>query len=461
MRQNHSRRKNIKPKKRTLRRRYKLHRGAGSPRGSRSSNTPPEEETYDDAELLTTSPEDPKSLMVRARGRGIRSIQNPMKWLGPWQKPVVGRIASAGITEMRGMAPRQRKLIQTIAIRKSFTNEIMKRLIENKLPHHSNKVAKYLSEVGRKRVVRALLRDDPNAYALDRVIMIGGGHKTGTRWPHCMFLDPDGNIVVGSNTPHSFQDEPADRVQVFRYNDGKLLKSMCASTSEIGHIVFRDGFIIFPEGKKISFYNYSNGKMIQQLFKPEIEIYNGITVAPEGAMIMGFTSYYDHNPTAVRIVRTDWKGGEIDSVYIENIDKAFAFNLCGLTFDQQGKLVVTLCSDEKIDIRIYDYTPVNPKKPSRAPFISTRAPWKTMIFHNVKRSGMVAFDRNGNLLVAETSGLLKIVKYPEGSIVQSIDCRAQSDTKPCTPIYVTAGQDGDILICDKMNMCIKIFAQRL
>jgi hypothetical protein len=74
---------------------------------------------------------------------------------------------------------------------------------------------------------------------------------------------------------------------------------------------------------------------------------------------------------------------------------------------------------------------------------------------------MVAFDRNGNLLVAETSGLLKIVKYPEGSLIQSIDCRAQSDTRPCTPIYVTTGQDGDILVCDKMNMCIKIFAQRL
>ena len=441
MRQNHSRRKNIKPKKRTL----------------RSSNTPPEEETYDDAELLTTSPEDPKSLMVRVRGRGIRSIQNPMKWLGPFQKPVVERIASAGISKMPGMTHRQRKFIQNIANRKSLTDEMLNRLIENKLPHHDNKMAKYLVETARKRVVRSLLLD-ANVYGLDRVIMIGS-HKTGTlyRWPHCMFLDPDGNIVVGSNTPHSFQDEPADRVQVFRYNDGGLLKSMCASTVEIGNIVFRDGFIIFPEGKKISFYNYSNGKMTQQLFKPEIEIYKGITVAPEGAMIMGFTSYYNDNPTYVRIVRTDWKGVEIDSVYIDDIDKAF--NLYGLTFDQQGKLVVTLRSDEKFDIRIYDYTPFNPKKPSRSPFISNRAQWKTMIFHSV--SGMVAFDRNGNLLVAETSGLLKIVKYPEGSLIQSIDCRAQSDTQPCTPSYVTAGHNGDILVCDKNNMCIKIFTQRI
>ena len=451
--------------KKTLRRRYKLHklhRGAGSPMGSKSSNTPPEEESYDDAELLTTSPEHPKSSPSASSltVRGIRrSTENPMKWLGPLQKPIVGRIASAGISEMRGMTPRQRKLIQNIATRKSFTDEILKQLIVNKLPYHSNKVAKYLSEVGRKRVVKSLLLD-PNAYVLDRVIMIGG-HKTGTsffyRWPHCMFLDPDGNIVVGSNTPYSFQDEPADRVQVFRYNDGELLKSMCASTVEIGNIVFRDGFIIFPEGKMISFYNYSNGKMIQQLFKPEIEIYKGITVAPEGAMIMGFTSYYQHNLTAVQIVRTDWKGGEIDSVYIDDIDKAF--NLYGLTFDQQGKLVVTLRSDDKFDIRIYDYTPFNPKKPSRAPFISNRAPWKTMIFHSV--SGMVAFDRNGNLLVAETSGLLKIVKYPEGSLIQSIDCRAQSDTQPCTPSYVTAGHNGDILVCDKNNMCIKIFTQRI
>jgi len=456
MRQNHSRRAKRKTQK-TLRRRYKLHRGAGSPRGSESSKTP-EEEIYDDAELLTTSPENPitsssSSLAVR----GSRTRQNPMKWLGPFQKPFVGRIASAGISEMPGMTPRQRKLIQNIAARKSFTDEMIKRLIENELPHHSNKVAKYLAEVARKRVVKSLLLHS-NAYDLDRVIMIGGPTSTPYRQPHCMFLDPDGNIVVGSNTPYSFQNEPADRVQVFRYNDGELLKSMCASTSGIGNIVFRDGFIIFPEGENISFYNYSNGKMIQQLFKPEIEIYRGIAFAPEGAMIMGFTSYYDYNPTYVRIVRTDWKGVEIDSVYIENIDKA---NLCGLTFDQQGKLVVTLCSGEKIDIRIYDYTPFNPKKPSRAPFISTRAPWKTMIFHNVNRSGMVAFDRNGNLLVAETSGLLKIVKYPEGSLVQSIDCRAQSDTQPCTPIYVTAGHNGDILVCDKKNMCIKIFTPRV
>jgi hypothetical protein len=459
MRQNHSRRAKRKNQK-TLRQRYKLYRGAGSPRNSESSKTP-EEEIYDDAELLTTSPENPitsaSSLLVKGSRR--RSIQNPMKWLGPLQKPIVGRIASAGISEMRGMTPRQRQFIQNIATRKSFTDEMMKRLIENKLPYHSNKVAKYLAEVARKRVVRSLLLDTSAPYVLDRVIMIGGP-TTGTpyRWPHCMFLDPDGNIVVGSNTPYRFQDEPADRVQVFRYNDGELLKSMCASTAEIGNIVFRDGFIIFPEGKMISFYNYSNGKMRQQLFKPAIEIYKGITVAPEGAMIMGFTSYYDYNPTAVRIVRTDWKGGEIDSVYINNIDKAI---LCGLTFDQRGKLVVTLCSDEKIEIRVYDYTPFNPKKPSRAPFISSHTPWKTMIFHNVNRSGMVAFDRNGNLLVTETSGLLKIVKYPEGSLVQSIDCRAQSDTQPCTPNYVTAGHNGDIMVCDKKNMCIKIFTQKL
>ena len=156
------------------------------------------------------------------------------------------------------------------------------------------------------------------------------------------------------------------------------------------------------------------------------------------------------------------KGVEIDSVYIADIDKAF--DLCGLTFDQQGKLVVTLCSDEKIDIRIYDYTPYTPfnsKKPSSAPFISTRAPWKTIIFHSVNRPGMVSFDRNGNLLVTDTTGLVNIMKYPEGSLVQSIDCRAQSDTQPCTPIYVTAGHNGDILVCDKKNMCIKIFTPRV
>ena len=175
-------------------------------------------------------------------------------------------------------------------------------------------------------------------------------------------------------------------------------------------------------------------------------------------MIMGFTSYYDYNPTAVRIVRTDWKGGEIDSVYINNIDKAI---LCGLTFDQQGKLVVTLCSDEKIDIRIYDYTPFNPKKPSRAPFISTRAPWKTIIFHSVNRPGMVSFDINGNLLVTDTTGLVNIMKYPEGSLIQSFSCRTKDDTVTCTPNYVAAGHNGDIMVCDKKNMCIKIFTQRL
>lgn len=459
MRQNHSRRAKRKTQK-TLRRRYKLHRGAGSPRGSESIKTP-EEELYDDAELLTTSPENPITSSSSLTVRGSRTRQNPMKWLGPFQKPFVGRIASAGISEMRGMTPRQREFIQNIATRKSFTVEMMKRLIENKLPRHSNKVAKYLAEVARKRVVSSLLRDS-DSYVLDRVIMIGGPTtSTPYRWPHCMFLDPDGNIVVGSNTPYRFQDEPADRVQVFRYNDGKLLKSMCASTSEIGNIVFRDGFIIFPEGKKISFYNYSNGKMIQQLFKPEIEIYKGITVAPEGAMIMGFNQS-SYSGTTVRIVRTDLKGVEIDSVYIADIDKAF--DLCGLTFDQQGKLVVTLCSDEKIDIRIYDYTPYTPfnsKKPSSAPFISTRAPWKTIIFHSVNRPGMVSFDRNGNLLVTDTTGLVNIMKYPEGSLVQSIDCRAQSDTQPCTPIYVTAGHNGDILVCDKKNMCIKIFTPRV
>ena len=455
MRQNHHSRRNKKIKK-TLRH-YNNGGTTGTGTGT-GDELPTITPKHPGDELPTTTPKhlisSSSSLMVRGRP------QNSMNWLGPFKMPVARHLsanASASAAEISGrpkMTHRQRKFLQNLATRKSFSDALIRNLI--------GRNRKFMN-LAKKRVVSSLLLDTSVPYALDRVIMIGGHKSTPYRWPNSMFLDPDGNIVVGSNTPHSFQYVPADRIQVFRYSDGELLKSMCASTSEIGNMLFHDGFIIFPEGEKISFLNYSNGKKIQQQQpRPDIEIYNGITVAPDGCMLMGFNKPIlggrggrDH--IYYRIVRTDLKSGqEIDSVGVDDTDNDL--NLCGLTFDPQGRLVATLCSHEKIEIRVYDYTPF--KKPSTN-FIKL---WKTIIFHRVNRAGMAAFDRNGNLLVTDTTGLVNIMKYPEGSLIQSFECQ-QAKTKgvmsQCIPYCIIAGHNGDILVCDKKNMCIKIFTQRL
>jgi hypothetical protein len=386
-----------------------------------------------------------------------------MNWLGPFQKPVNRRIATAGISELPGMTHRQRKFIQNIATRKTFTDELMKRLIENKLPYHESKVAKRLAELTKKRVVRSLLLDTNVPYSLDRVIMIGGRTtSTPYRRPHCIFLDPDGNIVVGSNTPYTYKHEPdsVDRIQVFRYNDGVLLKSMCPSTNEIGNIKFRDGRVIFPQGKSIKFYEYSTGKMVRDNYLSPPPYISDFTDAPEGGIIMSFIESSitrGANTNTVTLVHTHWNGDEIRTVNIYDVDKSF--NVCGLTFDKQGKLVVTLCSNNHAEVRIYDYKPFNSKEPYYKTRYFISSPWKTIILRNVNHPGMIAFNGSGNLLVTDKTGLVSIMTYPEGSLIHSFSCRTKDDTTPCTPIFITAGHNGDILVCDWENMCIKIFTQ--
>ena len=443
--------------KKTLRRRYKLHGGAGSPK---SSKTP---EEYNDADLLTPPEKPPSSSSSMVRGRrGIReNPMNPMKWLGHFQGRVARRLsANASAAEpfvpvfvnywdkkitpvyhTNGMTPRQRRFIQNIATRKSFTNEMMKRIIQNKLPYDA-KVAEYLKEVGMKRVVKALLLDTTAPYALERVIVVGDAR----RYPRCAILDPDGNIVVTSNPPTSSKPITTDHIQVFRYSDGAYLKAKYSSLSRnrkmIGDIAFREGDLISPdEDDNVEFLNYSNNKD-KGSFHHRHMSNHGITVAPDGGIIMCFNDI-----GLPIIVRFDDKGNEIGS-----LNGSAFYGIGGLAFDPQGRLVVASSKDNSVNV--YDYKPYDPENIDTVVNFITH--WNTFTF-NEPRS--VAFNRNGNLLVLERSGLLKILKYPEGSLIQSIDCKATSDTSQCAPTCVSAGHNGDIMVCDRSNMCIKIFTQ--
>lgn len=143
----HTRRHSSKKTKKTYKRK---NGGIGSPR----SNPPEpelEEDSYDDAELLSEMrPETASSLVVKRR----RTIQSPMQWLGPFQNQVLAPPGSR-----HSMTPRVRKILKSIASRKSFSDEIMKRLIGNQLPYHQSRAAKYLTEMTRRRVDRGLLQN--------------------------------------------------------------------------------------------------------------------------------------------------------------------------------------------------------------------------------------------------------------------------------------------------------------
>lgn len=145
----HTRRRSSKRTKQTKQTKQTYKRkngGIGSPRPVSEL----EEDSYDDAELLSEMrPETASSLVVKRR----RTIQSPMQWLGPFQNQGLAPPGSRN-----SMPPRVRKILKSIASRKSFSDEVMKRLIGNQLPYHQSRAAKYLTEMTRRRVDRGLLQ---------------------------------------------------------------------------------------------------------------------------------------------------------------------------------------------------------------------------------------------------------------------------------------------------------------
>jgi hypothetical protein len=339
---------------------------------------------------------------------------------------------------MSEMTPQQRRFLRKIATRKSFGDEIMKRLLNNNntSPYYHARALAHLKKMATNRIASSLISDPTAPYGLDRVINVSGN-------PRSAILDSDGNIVVSTNK----QGVSAERIHVFRYNDGVHLRSMRATSNPIGEIVFRKGQLVFSEDRDITFLNYSNGRMIKQIFKPNVN-HDAITIdKAEKNIIMGFNRMdhqFSSSLTFHGIIMFDADNGrEIGSA----LDDKFR-DIYGLTFDPQGRLVVIL----KSTVEIYDYMP------SKQPFIKH---WKTINFHSDSKPHSVAFDENGNMLVLDANCVVGVFKYPEMKLIHSIDCRVESDTRKCKSYCVTAGQNGDVLVCDLNNLCIKIFTQRL
>jgi hypothetical protein len=444
MRQQHCsrRNKNVKIKKRTLRH-YTLRGGAGSPTASSKSKSSPTSpgsspEKYDDAELLLPVTD----IATQARSQSPRKLHyhNPLNSLGPFKHNIARRLGRSRIPGMSEMTAQQRRFLRKIATRKSFGDEIMKRLINNNntSPYYRASTLAHFKKMATNRIARSIIADPTTPYGLDRVINVSGN-------PRCAILDSDGNIVVSSNK----QGVSAERIHVFRYNDGEHLRSMRATSNSIGEIVFRKGQLVFSEDRDITFLNYSSGRINKQFFKPNIN-HAAITIdKAEKNIIMGFNRM-DHQFSSTLtfhgIIMFDADNGrEIGSA----LDDKFR-DIYGLTFDPQGRLVVILNST----VEIYDYMP------SKQPFIKH---WKTINFHSNSKPHSVAFDENGNMLVIDANCVVGVFKYPEMKLLHSIDCRGESDTRtrPCKSYCVTAGQNGDVLVCDLNNLCIKIFTQRL
>jgi hypothetical protein len=436
------RNKNAKSKKRTIipsRRRYTLRGGVGSHSSSSSSSSSSPKssphETYDDAELLLPVTD------IATQAPRTRKLQyhNPLNSLGPFKHNIARRLGSSGIPGMMSeMTAQQRRFLRKIATRKSFGDKIMKRLIHNNntSPYYHARALAHLKKMTTNRIASSLISDTTAPYGLDRVINVSGN-------PRCVILDSDGNIVVSINK----QGVSAERIHVFRYNDGEHLRTMHATSNPVGEIVFRnDKNLVFLEDRDITFLNYSNGRMNKQIFKPHLSHHTITFDKDKKNIIMGFNRI-DHEyrmATFHGLVMIDADNGrEISTAF----DDKFR-DIGGLTFDPQGRLVVILNST----VEIYDYMP------SKRPFIKN---WRTINFHSDSKPHSVAFDENGNMLVVDANCVVGVFKYPEMKLLHSIDCRAKSDKRNCKSYSVTAGPNGDILVCDYINMCIKIFTQRL
>ena len=442
-----TRKPDIKRKiKKTLRNHCcKLH-GAGSTSSKSNKSKSPttsSPETYDDAELFL--PETNTDIVRHSQSQRTLQYHNPLNSLGPFKHNVARRLGRSRIPGMSEMTPQQRRFLRKIATRKSFGDEIMKRLVNNNntSPYYHARALAHLKKMATNRIASSLIGDPTAPYGLDRVINVGGN-------PRSVILDSDGNIVVSSNK----QGVSAERIHVFRYNDGEHLKSMHSTSNSIGELVFRKGQLVFSEDRHINFLNYSNGKMIRQFFKPSVN-HNAITIDdPDENIIMGIIrAGHQYGRTFHGFVMIDANGREIGSV----LDDKFS-DIGGLAFDPQGRLVVILNST----VEVYDYKPYNQSSRFERPFISSRNPWKTIHFHTDSKPQSVAFDENGNMLVVDANCVVGVFKYPEMKLLHSIDCRAvSSDTQKCKSYCVTAGPNGDVLVCDYNNMCIKIFTQRL
>lgn len=436
--------------KKTLRKRCcKLH-GAGSPTGSKSNKsksptTTSSPEKYDDAELFL--PETNTDMVRQSQAPRKLQYHNPLNSLGPFERNVARRLGRSRIPGMSEMTAQQRRFLRKIATRKSFGDEIMKRLVNNNntSPYYHARALAHLKKMATNRIASSLIGDPTAPYGLERVINVSGN-------PRSAILDSDGNIVVSANK-HGVS---ADHIHVFRYSDGEHLKSMHATSNSIGELVFRKGKgqLVFSEDRHINFLNYSNGRIIKQFFKPNVN-HHAITIdGPDENIIMGIIrADHQYGRTFHGFVMIDANGREIGSV----MDDKFS-DIGGLAFDPQGRLVVILNST----VEVYDYKPYNQSSRFERPFISSRNPWKTIHFHtDNSKPQSVTFDENGNMLIVDANCVVGVFKYPEMKLLHSIDCRAVSDTRSCKSYCVSAGPNGDVLVCDYNNMCIKIFTQRL
>jgi hypothetical protein len=409
-------------------------RGGGSV-GSPSSSP----EVYDDAEL---------DLPVTSTGI-IRQPQNSMNWLGPFKHNIVQRLGQSRMpVGMNKMTKAQRKFLVKLATRKRFGDKIIQRLV-GVMPGYDSRIRNKLTTIANKRITNSIIADSTAPYGLERIIHVDGN-------PGSAILDSDGNIVVSSNKQSAM---PVQRIHVFRYNDGAHLKSMHATSNSIGGLVFyshnHNDELIFSEDRHITFLNYHNEKRIRPYFKPSFN-HNSIAVDANGNIIIGIARRdrsHQFDITYYGLVMIDNRGREIDNVF----DDKFRY-ITYITFDPQGRLVVILNSNEYNEIQIYNYTP----RQINRPFILNRPPWKVLRYNKDVNLKSVAFDTNGNMLVAVKCNII-VIKYNnlEPETIGYIDCSAESDTRQCSISCVTVAPNGDILVCDINNMCIKIFTNRL
>lgn len=393
-----------------------------------------------------------------------RQLMGKMRKLNPEYEPPM-------LQHLVGMTPRQRMFI-----RKNLIQSALGRTLVRKFLLNMTRNAKQSSELIRKKIKRRKLCMSMACapYAFHRSV----GSKQ-LLLPECVVIGPDGNIVVS--------DTGNGRIQVFRYTDGVHLRTIrIRDIYSPGDITFdREGNLLVVDRYNNCFHvvNYADGTLTRTV---RVIQQNpcAIAVAPDGDILVHCTEVLPPRGRPASINRYSPAGNPTDSIGGWSYAGVGAWlrGNGGIAFDPNGSLVLA-CTDANL-VQVFDYTPraVSGEDGDAEWARLTKQRMAGNYFASVSRNlgirngnpgddpgkfsypRSVAFDAEGRLVVADLGNKrVQVMKYPEGTDVNIIDCCVEGDktdasgAKMCTPYCVAIAPNGDIVVCDRTNGCIKIF----
>jgi DNA-binding beta-propeller fold protein YncE len=288
------------------------------------------------------------------------------------------------------------------------------------------------------------------------VAAAGKGHKMHSsegkdrmkKCPACLALDHEGNIVVS--------DLFNSRIQVFRYSDGQLLRTIGERGSGNGQFnhpwgVALDGaghlIVVDLLNHRVQVLNYGDGSHVRTIGSKGSG--NGKFNCPSGVAIDGDGNIVVNDGTKngqVQIFRMS-DGAHIRSMCSKGSDPGQLTSCGGVAFDAEGNLVVADSGNHRIQVLRY----------SDGQHLRTIGEGGSDNGQFAYPQG-VAFDGAGHLIVVEQGNhRVQVLNYGDGSHVRTIGSEGSGNGQFLHPRGgVAIDGNGRMILCDSDNHRVQV-----